>query len=144
MEKRAIQEKTLRKLMAMKPAKWGSSHTEEKNLVKGLPSHLRGSKIVEKAIKELYALEFLTKLKCQNSTILKKGGLLCKPQINKWNSEHAQKPPNNKVAYKTCHPASAWWFLTKTGEWHVSLNVRKKEEIYRFLRIPPRQDERKF
>ncbi len=95
MEKRAIQEKILRKLMAMKPAKWGSSHTEEKNLVKGLPSHLRGSKIVEKAIKEIYQLEFLTKLK-------------------------------------------------KTGEWHVSLNPRKKEEIYRFLRTPPNQDERKF
>ena len=52
MEKRAIQEKILRKLMAMKPPKWGSSHTEEKNLVKGLPSHLRGGKIVEKAVKE--------------------------------------------------------------------------------------------
>lgn len=91
MEKRAIQEKILRKLMAMKPAKWGSSHTEEKNLVKGLPSHLRGSKIVEKAIKELYQLEFLTLLK-------------------------------------------------KTGEWHISLNPRKKEEVYRFLRIPPNED----
>ena len=59
MEKRAIQEKILRKLMAMKPPKWGSSHTEETNLVKGLPSHLRGEKIVEKALKELYQKEFL-------------------------------------------------------------------------------------
>lgn len=53
MEKGLIQKKILRKLMAMKPAKWGNSHTEEKNLVRGLPSHLRGSKIVDKAIKEL-------------------------------------------------------------------------------------------
>jgi len=63
MEKRAIQEKILRKLMAMKPPKWGSSHTEEINLTKGLPSHLRGAKIVEKAIKELYQKEFLIKSK---------------------------------------------------------------------------------
>ena len=90
MEKRVIQEKILRKLMAMKPPKWGKSHTEEKNLVKGLPSHLRGSKTVDKAITELYKLDFLIKLK-------------------------------------------------KTGEWHVSLNPRKKQEIYRFLRLPPRQ-----
>ena len=63
MEKRAIQEKTLRKLMAMSPPKWGSSHTEETNLVKGLPSHLRGMKIVEKAVKELYQKEFFIKSK---------------------------------------------------------------------------------
>ena len=60
-----------------------------KNLVKGLPSHLRGGKIMDKAIKELYQMEFLTRLK-------------------------------------------------KTGEWHVSLNPHKKEEIYRFLELPPR------
>lgn len=63
MEKRAIQEKILRKLMSIKPPKWGSSHTEEINLVKGLPSHLRGKKIVEKSIKELYKKEFLIKSK---------------------------------------------------------------------------------
>ena len=89
MEKIAIQEKILRKLMSFKPPKWGNSHTEENNLAKGLPSHLRGTKIVSKAIEELYKLEFLTRLK-------------------------------------------------KTGEWHVSLNPRKKEEIYRFLKIPPK------
>ncbi len=89
MEKKAIQEKILRKLMSMKPAKWGASHTEEKNLVKSLPSHLRGTKVVGKAIKELYKLEFLLKAK-------------------------------------------------KTGEWHVSLNPRKVEEIYRFLGLPQR------
>jgi hypothetical protein len=59
MEKRAIQEKILRKLMAMNPPKWGGSHTEETNLVKGLPSHLKEEKIVEKAIKELYQKDFL-------------------------------------------------------------------------------------
>jgi len=63
MEKRVIQEKILRKLMAMKPLKWGESHTEKTNLVKGLPSHLRGEKIVEKAIKELYQKEFLIRSK---------------------------------------------------------------------------------
>ena len=90
MEKRVIQEKILRKLMSMKPHKWGNSHTEEKNLVKGLPADLRGTKIVEKAIQELHKLDFLIRLK-------------------------------------------------KTGEWHVSLNPRKKEEIYKFLGLPPRE-----
>ena len=89
MEKRAIQEKLLRKLMSMKPAKWGASHTEEKNLVKSLPMHLRGQKVTVKAIEELFKMEFLFRMK-------------------------------------------------KTGEWHVSLNPRKKEEIYRFLSLPPR------
>ena len=89
MEKKLIQEKILRKLMSMKPPKWGGSHTEEKNLQKGLPAHLRGTKVYKKAIKELYQLGFLLKAK-------------------------------------------------KTGEWHVSLNTSKKEEIYRFLGLPPR------
>jgi hypothetical protein len=63
MEKRAIQEKILRKLMSMKPPKWGNSHTEEANLVKGLPSHLRGEKIVQQSIKELYQKDYLLKSK---------------------------------------------------------------------------------
>ena len=88
MDKKPVQEKVLRKLMAMNPPKWGNSHTEEDNLLKGLPKHLRGAKIVQNAIDDLYKMEFLTKLK-------------------------------------------------KTGEWHVSLNPRKKEEIYRFLNLPP-------
>ncbi len=87
-EKREIQEKILRKLMAMH--KWGGSHTEEKNLVKGLPGHLRGAKVVDKAIEELKHLDFLITAK-------------------------------------------------KTGEWHVSLNPGRKEEIYKFLGLPPRQ-----
>lgn len=86
MEKLLIQEKIIRKLMAMKPHKWGASHTEEKNLVKSLPKHMRGSKIVEKAIKELHQKEFLLRNK-------------------------------------------------KTGEWYVSLNPRKKKEIYEFLGV---------
>jgi len=88
MDKRLIQEKMLRKLMAMKPHKWGNSHTEEINLVKGLPKHLRGSKVVDHAIEELQKMDFLIRLK-------------------------------------------------KTGEWHISLNPRKKEEMYRFLGLPP-------
>ena len=90
MDKKLVQEKILRKLMSMNPPKWGNSHTEEDNLVKGLPKHLRGTKIVQDAIDELYKMEFLTKLK-------------------------------------------------KTGEWHVSLNSRKKEEIYKFIGLPPEE-----
>ena len=90
MDKQLIQEKILRKLMSMNPPKWGNSHTEEDNLLKGLPKHLRGTKVVQNAIDELYKMEFLTKLK-------------------------------------------------KTGEWHVSLNPRKKEDIYRFLDLPPEE-----
>lgn len=92
MKEKEIQDKILRKLMAMNPPKWGNSHTEEDNLLKGLPKHLRGTKVVQNAIEELYKLEFLTKLK-------------------------------------------------KTGEWHVSLNPRKKEDIYGFLGLP--HEERK-
>lgn len=90
MDKKEVQDKILRKLMAMNPPKWGNSHTEEDNLVKGLPKHLRGTKIVQNAIDELYKMEFLTKLK-------------------------------------------------KTGEWHVSLNPSKKEDIHRFLELPPKE-----
>ena len=90
MDRKLIQEKILRKLMAMNPPKWGNSHTEEDNLVKSLPKHLRGTKVVTDAIYELYKMEFLTKLK-------------------------------------------------KTGEWHVSLNPRKKELIYGFLGLPPEE-----
>ncbi len=27
--------------------------------------------------------------------------------------------------------------MKKTGEWHVSLNISMKDEIYQFLRLPP-------
>ncbi len=90
MQEKEVQEKILRKLMAMNPPKWGNSHTEEDNLLKGLPKHMRGTKIVQNAIDELFKMEFLTKLK-------------------------------------------------KTGEWHVSLNPRRKEDVYRFLGLPPEE-----
>lgn len=41
----------LRKLMNMR--KWGGSHTHFKHMLGGLPKHLRGSKEVKKAIKDL-------------------------------------------------------------------------------------------
>ena len=63
MDKKLIQEKILRKLMAIKPHKGGNSHTKEKNLVKGLPKHLRGDKLVIKAIEELHQKEFLLRAK---------------------------------------------------------------------------------
>ena len=75
--------------MNKRPPKWGGCHTEEINIVKGLPKHLRGEKVTKEAIEELYKLEFLIKKK-------------------------------------------------STGEWHVSLNPEKKEEIYRFLDLPQR------
>lgn len=84
MERYAIQQRILKKLMNMSPPKWGSSHTEETNLTKGLPKHLRGEKVAKEAIEELYRHEFLLRMK-------------------------------------------------KTGEWHVSLNPAKHEEIFRFL-----------
>lgn len=68
MEKRAIQEKMLRKLMSMKPPKWGNSHTEERNLTKGLPSHLVGSKAAKDAVKELHKLGFLLSKKSTGET----------------------------------------------------------------------------
>ena len=38
---------------------WGGKHTEIKNLLKSLPTHLRGEKITDESIKEMYKLEFL-------------------------------------------------------------------------------------
>ena len=84
-----IQKKILLKLINFRPAKWGASHTDETNLRKCLPKHLRGEKIVDIAIDELYHRGFLTRLK-------------------------------------------------KNGQWHVSLQPRMKEEIYRFVGLPPR------
>ena len=37
--------------------KWGGSHTE--NILKGLPSHLRGDKVTKQALKELEKDEWL-------------------------------------------------------------------------------------
>jgi len=51
MEPTALQIKAriIRKLVQWR--KWGGSHTE--NILKGLPSHLRGAKVTKQALKEL-------------------------------------------------------------------------------------------
>jgi len=84
MDKREIQKKLLFALAEFRIPKWGASHTEEKNLFKRFPTHMRGTKEVKKALEELYRMEF----------------------INKY---------------------------MKTGETHVSLNIRKKKEVEEFL-----------
>jgi hypothetical protein len=53
----AIMKKTLRKLINLNI--WGGRHTEIKNLQKGLPDYVRGTKEYKKAIKELINLDFL-------------------------------------------------------------------------------------
>jgi len=57
MEKEIIMIRFLRKLINLNM--WGGKHTESKNLLKALPKHLRGEKITNDTIKELYNLEFL-------------------------------------------------------------------------------------
>jgi len=44
-----IKARIIRKLVQWR--KWGASHTE--NILKGLPSHLRGDRITKQALKEL-------------------------------------------------------------------------------------------
>ena len=44
-----IKARIIRKLVRWR--KWGGSHTE--NILKGLPSHLRGAKVTKQALKEL-------------------------------------------------------------------------------------------
>ena len=50
-----IKVRIIRKLVKWR--KWGGSHTE--NILKGLPSHLRGAKVVKQALKELERDEWL-------------------------------------------------------------------------------------
>ena len=50
-----IKARIIRKLVQWK--KWGASHTE--NILKGLPSHLRGDKLTKQALKELERDEWL-------------------------------------------------------------------------------------
>ena len=57
MQKEIIMIRLLRKLVNLNM--WGGKHTESKNLLKALPKHLRGEKITNEAIKELYKLEFI-------------------------------------------------------------------------------------
>ena len=39
--------------------KWGGAHSELRRVLKSLPGHISGRKIVEKAVKELMKLEFI-------------------------------------------------------------------------------------
>lgn len=55
--KEAIMRRFLRKLMNLNM--WGGKHTEIKNLQKSLPDHLRGTKEMKKAVKELIDRGFL-------------------------------------------------------------------------------------
>ncbi|MBT4824772.1 hypothetical protein HN695_04115 [Candidatus Woesearchaeota archaeon] len=66
MEKIKLQKIFIRKLKDFSPAKWGASHTEERNLFKGLPKHLIGRKETKDALKELYQLGYIRRYKKTN------------------------------------------------------------------------------
>ncbi len=55
--KEVIMKRFLRKLLNLNI--WGGRHTEIKNLQKALPSHLKGTKEMKRAIKELINKGFL-------------------------------------------------------------------------------------
>jgi len=57
MDKIGIMKKVLRKLLNRNM--WGGKHTEMTNLRKCLPTHLRGEKVADQALKELVQWEFL-------------------------------------------------------------------------------------
>ncbi len=63
MDKRDFQKFFIRKLKNFSPPKWGESHTEERNLFKGMPKHLIGRKETMKALDELYKMGFINKYK---------------------------------------------------------------------------------
>ena len=50
-----VKVRIIRKLVLWR--KWGGSHTE--NILKGLPSHLRGDKVTKEALKELEKDEWI-------------------------------------------------------------------------------------
>ena len=56
--------------MNFSPPKWGASHTEERNIFKGLPKHLIGIKETRKAIEELYKIGFISRYKKTSETHL--------------------------------------------------------------------------
>jgi hypothetical protein len=60
MQQKAIQKFIIRKLMNFSPPKWGASHTEGRNLLKGLPKHLAGD--AKNAVGGLVKKGFLIKL----------------------------------------------------------------------------------
>ena len=57
--KEEIKKRIIIKLVRWK--KWGGAHTE--NILKGLPAHLRGSKITKKTLKELEKDEWILPVK---------------------------------------------------------------------------------
>ena len=59
----SLQKFFLRKLRNFSPPKWGASHTEERNLFKGLPKHLIGRKDTKDALDELYKIGFINRYK---------------------------------------------------------------------------------
>ncbi len=61
MDKESLQKFFIRKLRNFSPPKWGASHTEERNLFKGMPKHLIGKRETKKALEELYKLGFIDK-----------------------------------------------------------------------------------
>jgi hypothetical protein len=63
---KAVQKFVLKKLLNFSPAKWGASHTEITNVVKGLTKHIRGQKFVKKAISDLIKKELLLSSKKTN------------------------------------------------------------------------------
>ena len=66
MDAKSIQKFFIRKLMDFSPPKWGASHTEERNLFKGLPKHLIGMKQTKKCLEELCKAGFINKYKKTN------------------------------------------------------------------------------
>lgn len=63
MDKISLQKFFLRKLMNFSPPKWGASHTEERNIFKGLPGHLIGRKETKDALDELYKIGWINRYK---------------------------------------------------------------------------------
>jgi len=66
MEIIGLQKFFLRKLMNFSPPKWGKSHTEERNIFKGLPKHLIGRKETQKALQELYEKQLIIRYRKTN------------------------------------------------------------------------------
>lgn len=60
---RELQKFFIRKLRDFSPPKWGGSHTEERNLFKGLPKHMIGRKETKAALEELYKMRFIIRYK---------------------------------------------------------------------------------
>ena len=61
MDKISLQKFFIRKLRNFTPPKWGASHTEERNIFKGLPKHLIGRKETKAALEDLYKKDFINK-----------------------------------------------------------------------------------